>query len=267
MYEVHWKLNEKPFENTPDPRFIYYSREHLEAATRLTYAIEERKGAAMLTGEYGCGKTVISRLLFDILPKNKYEIGLITNPLLSHQDLLHEICIQLGIKDSEELQKPQMLMALNERFYDNVNNHRDTVIMIDEAQAIEDLRTFEELRLLLNFQLNERFLITLILIGQPELREKINELEQFKQRLAIKYHLNPLNREDTGKYIVHRLKIAGADSKIFSEKAIDSVWENSEGIPRLINTTCDMCLLTGFIKRLDEVNEEVAKRAIFDLNN
>jgi len=266
MYEVHWGLKEKPFENTPDPRFIYHSREHLEAATRLTYAVEERKGAAMLTGEYGCGKTVISRLLFDILPTSKYEIGLVTNPLLSHKDLLLEICVQLGIKDPTEFPKPQMLAALNERFYDNVNNNRDTVIMIDEAQAIDDLRTFEELRLLLNFQLNERFLITLILIGQPELREKINELEQFKQRLAIKYHLNPLNREDTEKYIEHRLEIGGTESKIFSNKAIDLVWEKSEGIPRVINTICDMCLLTGFIKKQDEVNEEVTEMAIFDLN-
>ncbi|UCC38720.1 MAG: AAA family ATPase [Candidatus Aminicenantes bacterium] len=266
MYEVHWGLKEKPFENTPDPRFIYHSHEHLEAATRLTYAVEERKGAAMLTGEYGCGKTVISRLLFDILPKSKYEIGLVTNPLLSHKDLLQEICVQLGIKNSTELPKPQMLTALNERFYDNVKKNRDTVIIIDEAQAIEDIRTYEELRLLLNFQLNERFLITLILIGQPELREKINELEQFKQRLAIKYHLNPLNREDTEKYIEHRLKIAGTEKEIFSDKTVGLIWEYSEGIPRVVNTVCDMCLLTGFIKRQDEVNEEIAKKAILDLN-
>ena len=115
--------------------------------------------------------------------------------------------------------------------------------------------------------MNERFLLTLILIGQPELREKVNELEQFKQRLAIKYHLNPLNREDTEKYVAHRLKIAGTDGKIFSDKAIDSVWENSEGVPRVINTISDMCLLTGFIKKQDEVNEEIAKKAIFDLNH
>lgn len=267
MYEVHWGLKEKPFENTPDPRFIYHSREHLEAATRLTYAIEERKGAAMLTGEYGCGKTVISRLLFDVLPKNKYEIGLVTNPLLSHKGLLHEICTQLGIKSNPYMPKTKVLMALNERFYNNVKSRKDTVIMIDEAQAIEDLRTYEELRLLLNFQLNERFLITLILIGQPELREKINELEQFKQRLAIKYHLNPLNKEDTEKYIVHRLKIAGTKRKIFSADAINIVWENSEGVPRVINTICDMCLLTGFIKRQDKVNEKIAKKAILDLNH
>ena len=266
MYEVHWGLKEKPFENTPDPRFIYHSREHLEAATRLTYAIEERKGAAMLTGEYGCGKTVISRLLFDVLPKSKYEIGLVTNPLLSHKGLLHEICTQLGIKSNPYMPKTKVLKALNERFYDNVKNRKDTVVMVDEAQAIVDLRTFEELRLLLNFQLNERFLITLILIGQPELREKINELEQFKQRLAVKYHLNPLNKEDTEKYIVHRLKIAGTRRKIFSADAIDIVWENSEGIPRVINTICDMCLLTGFVKKQKQVTKQVAKKAIFDLN-
>ena len=117
MYETYWKLKEKPFENTPDPRFIYSSHEHLEAATRLTYAVEERKGAALLTGEYGCGKTVISRLLFDLLPKDKYEIALVTNPLLSPVELLREICFQLDIKNIANSVKQQLLMNLNDRFY------------------------------------------------------------------------------------------------------------------------------------------------------
>lgn len=267
MYEIYWGLKEKPFENTPDPRFIYSSHEHLEAATRLTYAVEERKGAAMLTGEYGCGKTVISRLLFEILPPEKYEIGLVTNPLLSPIDLLQEICFQLGMKTSSDLPKTQLLMNLNERLYKNINNHKNTVIIIDEAQAINDLMTFEELRLLLNFQLNDRFLITLILIGQPELREKINELKQLKQRLAISYHLNPLSKDDTERYIIHRLKIAGTENKIFLDDVFHLIWESSSGIPRVINSICDMCLLVGFTKKYNEIDQELVKKAIHDLEH
>ena len=265
MYESYWKLKEKPFENTPDPRFLYSSHEYLEAATRLTYAVEERKGAALLTGEYGCGKTVISRLLFQLLPQDKYEIGLVTNPLMSPVELLREICSQLGIKISSDSAKPELLTKLNERFYENLNTNKETVIIIDEAQTIKNLETFEELRLLLNFQLNDRFLLTLILIGQPELRAIVDRLKQLKQRLAIRYHLNPLSKEDTKYYITHRLKVAGTEAKIFSDKAFSLVWVHSDGVPRLINTICDMGLLLGFTQRLKEISEDIIKKAAYDL--
>jgi len=267
MYEAYWGLKEKPFENTPDPKFLYSSHEHLEAATRLTYAIEERKGAALLTGDYGCGKTVIGRLLFELLPSDKYQIALLTNPLLSPIDLLREICLQLGIKSPPNLPKTQLLSDLNNHLYDNMKNHKDTVIVVDEAQAIKDHTTFEELRLLLNFQLNNRFMLTLILIGQPELREMINEFKQLKQRLSMKYHLNPLNKEDTKKYILHRLKVAGLKKIFFSDNVHDLIWENTGGVPRMINTLCDMCLLLGFTKALKEINEDIVKKAIYGLEH
>ena len=266
MYEKYWGLKEKPFENTPDPRFIYFSAEHLEAISRLMYAVEERKGAALLTGDYGCGKTVISRLLFEKLTRDKYELALITNPLLNPMALLREICYQLNMKISMRSTKTHLLKQLNERFYENMNNDKDTVIMIDEAQAIQNLTAFEELRLLLNFQLNDRFLLTLILIGQPELREKINQFKQFKQRLAIKYHLNPLNEKDTEKYIVHRLEVAEARDGIFTPKAMRLAWERSEGIPRVINNICDMSLLIGFTKKLDKIDRGLIAEVASDLD-
>jgi len=267
MYEVHWGLREKPFENTPDPRFIYLSHEHLEATTRLTYTIIERKGAALLTGEYGSGKTIISRLLFEILPQDKYEVALVTNPLLSPIELIREICLQLGIKITRKMPKTKLLKDLNQHFYENMNKGKDTVLIIDEAQAIRDPMAFEELRLLLNFQLNDRFLLTLLLLGQPELRETIEEFKQLKQRLAIRYHLSPLSKENTEKYIIHRLGIAGAKRKIFSDNANNVIWKNSEGIPRMINTICDMCLLVGFAKGLNEINEEIVKKATYGLDH
>ena len=265
MYELYWALKEKPFENTPDPRFIYFSNEHLEAISRLTYAVEERKGAALLTGDYGCGKTVLSRLLFEKLTHDRYESALITNPLLNPISLLREICFQLDVKISVKSPKTQLLRKLNERFYENMNNNKDTVIIIDEAQAINNLTAFEELRLLLNFQLNNRFLLTLILIGQPELREKINELKQLKQRLAIKYHLNPLNEQETEKYIIHRLEVAEATREIFTTNAMHLTWERSEGIPRVINNICDMSLLVGFTKKLNKIDRDLIEEVAGDL--
>ena len=262
MYQEYWGLKEKPFENTPDPRFLYYSHEHEEAISRMLYAVTERKGAAMLTGEYGCGKTLMSRLLFEKLPEDKYEIGLITNPALKPAELLNEICFQINIKLSAESSKEKILQKLNDHLYQNLKTEKDAVIVIDEAQTIRDPMTFEELRLLLNFQLNNRFLMSIILIGQPELKDMINKMKQLSQRISIKYHLNPLSRKDTTKYIIHRLKIAGREDKTFTEKAIYRIWENSEGIPRLINNLCDMSLLVAFNKEMKGVDESVALEVI-----
>ncbi len=266
MYEAYWGLKEKPFENTPDPKFLYSSHEHVEALTRLMYTIEERKGAALLTGDYGCGKTVISRRLFETLPPEKYETALVTNPLLSPVEILREICIQLGIKTSHSWPKTQLLQELNERLYHNLRRHKDTVVIVDEAQSVKDPKTLEELRLLLNFQLNDRFLLTLILIGQPELREIIDKFKQLKQRLAIRYHLNPLNNKDTQKYINHRLEIAGAKNSIFVSTVYDSIWQNSGGVPREVNTICDMCLLLGFTKKAKGIGKDIIEKAISGLD-
>lgn len=267
MYETYWGLKEKPFENTPDPKFLYSSHEHMEALTRMTYAIEERKGAALLTGDYGCGKTLISRRLFEMLPPDKYDIALVTNPLLASTEIVREICIQLGIKSSPTWPKTQLLSELNERLYQNMRSHKDTVIIVDEGQSIKDIRTLEELRLLLNFQLNNRFLLTLIIIGQPELREIINKYKQLKQRLAIRYHLNPLSQDDSKKYILHRLEIAGAKNDIFVNNVHETIWQNSGGVPRVINSICDMSLLLGFTKKSKAVNIDLVRKAISGIDH
>lgn len=262
MYESYWGLNEKPFENTPDPRFLFLSSEHLEALTRLIYIVEELKGATLLTGEYGCGKTVLSRLLFEKLSPDKYNVALVTNPLLDATELLEEICFQLGIEIKETPLKTHLLRELNSSLYKNMKNGKGTIVIVDEAQAIKSEQAFEELRLLLNFQLNDRFLLTLILIGQPELREIIGKLKQFKQRISMQYHLNPLNITDGEKYIFHRLKVAGAKKRIFSDGAVKSIWEHAEGIPRIINTICDTCLLTGLSMKASKIDGTIVDKVI-----
>ncbi len=264
MYIEHWKLKEKPFELTPDPRYVFYSREHEEALLRLLYTVRELKGAMLLTGLYGCGKTILSRVFLNELMGSKYEVALINNPRLSANELLSEMIYQLGAEKFQEDSKVKLLRAFNEIVYANLNIGKETVVVIDDAPSIEALDTFEELRLLLNFQQDNRFLITLVLIGQSELRKQLKQLPQLKQRLLIEYHLNPLNEQDTFNYIEHRLKIGGREDPIFDQPSKKMIFHYSSGIPRLINGIADMCLLEGFIQNKNIINQSLLKKVVDD---
>ena len=265
MYEEYWKLQEKPFENTPDPHFIYYSQRHEEALSRLLYAVRERKGAAILTGEYGSGKTLLSRVLLEELSNDQYQSALIFNPRLPPLELIKEIVYQLGKDVSFLTSKTDLLHSLNEILYKNKNDNKNTVVVIDEAQTIGEEDTFEELRLLLNFQLNDSFLFSLILLGQPELKEKIDELPQLRQRLAVRYHLKALTGIETGEYVKHRLRVAGAEQQIFLEDALKKIYYFSAGIPRRINNICDMALLVACGEGLDKISKKVIQEVAEDL--
>ena len=264
MYEEYWRLQQKPFENTPDPHFFYYSRKHEEALSRMLYAIRERKGAAILTGEPGCGKTLLSRVLLKELNTEQYQLAFIFNPRLSPLNLMKEIVYQLDSRISSS-SKINLLHYFNEILYANRNNNKGTVIVIDEAQTIGHKNSFEELRLLLNFQLNDDFLLTLILLGQPELKEKIDNLPQFKQRFAVRYHLGALSEDETGRYIRHRLKMAGSQQEIFPEDVLIDIYRYSAGTPRRINNICDMALLAGSAGGMDKVNGELIREVAEDL--
>ena len=265
MYEKYWGLTEKPFENTPNPRFMYYSKKHEEALMRMLYAIKEEKGAAMLTGEYGSGKTALSRIIIEELIKDKiYEAALITHPQLTPVQFLQEIIYQLKNEHAKG-SKPQLLHMMQDIVYKNFNEGKKTVILIDEAQVIKDKDTFEEVRLFLNFQLNNKFLITLILIGQPELLVKIKAIPQLKQRLGIKYHLVGLNDIETSEYIKYRLSVGGAKSDIFTPEAIEMIYDYSKGLPRSINNMCDMSLLIGFGQEAKVIGKELAQKIVADL--
>jgi general secretion pathway protein A len=266
MYEEYWKLKEKPFENTPDPKFFYNSSHHEEALMRLYYVIKERKGAGVLTGEYGSGKTVLTRFIVrELSYDNRYKIALIVNPSLSAEDFLKEIVYQLEGKDCEG-SKLDLLHKINDILYKSKEENKDVVLIVDEAQAINSEEMFEELRLLLNFQLNDRFLLTIILVGQPELREKINRLPQLKQRMAISFHLNVLSPADTALYIEHRCKIAGAQKNLFSKEACEVIAANSGGIPRKINTYCELSLMQAMIDKKTIVDQHITEEAVEDIN-
>jgi len=259
VYESHWGLTAAPFQNVPDPNFFFLSDQHREGIAHLLYAVRHNKGAALLIGEVGCGKTTLSRALILQLAEEKYDIGLIANPSLPSNDFLEEIDLQLGIIPASA-SKVAILRSLNERLLTNLKQGKDTVLFIDEAHAIRDPEVFEELRMLLNFQLNDRFLLTLILMAQPEIKQIIGRLRQLDQRIAVRYHLHPLDQQETARYIKFRLERAGAARPLFSDEALALVWEHAEGVPRSINTLCDLCLLDGFASGARLVDGETVKR-------
>jgi len=267
MYKEYWGFQEKPFENTPDPKFIYYSPQHLEALTRLLYTVVERKSAAILTGEYGSGKTLIGRIITNRLmeEEKKYNIALIVNPAISSFQMLKEILYQLGGEIEKDSAKTDILNRLNEILYKNMTENRHTVIIIDEAQAIESKRVFEEIRLLLNFQTDDRFLLTLLLLGQPDLKGKVSKIPQLEQRFAVKYHLKRLTLDETVNYIQHRCLVASKKERIFTDLAYQSIYKSSLGIPRKINNLCDISLMLGYSKKLDKIDEDVTRAVGEDL--
>jgi general secretion pathway protein A len=264
VYEEYWGLTEPPFDNSPNPKFLYLSPEHEEALVRMMYAVRHRKGCAMLTGEYGCGKTTLSRALIQRLEAERYEIGLLTNPSWTSIEFLREILYQLGV-ETEEKSKPELLHRLNEVFFRNYRDGRDSVIIVDEAQLVGEDTVFEELRLLMNFQTDDRFLVTILLIGSPELTIKVRRLKHLDQRIAIRYHLNTLDDRHTAQYIMHRLKMAGQPNPIFTEEAVRLIFDFTRGTPREINNLCDITLLVGYRKNVREIDEKIIAAAIRDM--
>jgi general secretion pathway protein A len=264
MYEAYWELSEAPFDNSPNAKFFYLSPEHEEALVRLVYTVRHRKGCGMLTGEYGCGKTTLSRALIQRLEAERYEIGLLTNPSWNAADFLREVLYQLGVETAEK-NKPELLHLLNDAFYRNYQAGRDSVVIVDEAQLIEDDAVFEELRLLLNFQTAERFLVTILLIGSPELAVKVRRMKHLDQRITLRYHLNTLDYTHTANYIAHRLKMAGRRTQLFTDEAIKLIFDFTRGTPREINNLCDVALLVGYSKRLKEIGEKIIAEVIKDM--
>lgn len=269
MYLEHWHLKEKPFQNTPDPRFLYFSRRHEESLSRLLYTVQEGLGAALLTGVFGTGKTVLAQAFFEKVGPDKYRTACITNPQMDYVELLRSIVRHLDPGElptrRSDYSPDYFLERLEKTLLNNVQDGKETILVIDEAHLIKEEAILEGLRLLLNFQQNDRFLLTLILIGQPELRPKILSIKQLDQRIAMKCHLEALTGEESKAYILHRLGVAGGKEGLFSEGAIRFIFDRSGGIPRRINRLCDLSLLSAFSLRKKEVDEEMVQEAVRDL--
>lgn len=261
MYRSYWQLQRKPFENTPDPEFFFPSHEHEEALERLQYVVNANKGAALLTGDYGTGKTTIIRKVAYDAQANNISIAFLNNPRWAPEELLQEVLYQLGEPDIPT-SSLELGRKIGDVLYDNMVEGRSTLILIDEAQIIKSDNVFEELRLLLNYQMNDSFMVTLILSGQPELRERILAIPQFEQRMFIKYHFHMLDLDNTIAYIKHRLKIAGTEREIFSKDAVELIYQYSFGTPRRINNICDLALLTGFKKKTPIIDSNIIRSIV-----
>ena len=258
MYKEFYGLKEKPFSKTPDPRFLFMSHGHREALARLQYVIEERE-IAILTGEIGCGKTTISRALMDSMG-NAYHFSFIFNPRLSSMEFLRCIARGLNVATPSNY-KDELLKEINEALYRFHQDGRHPVIIIDEAQLIVDRDVFEEIRLLTNFQLDDQNLLSIIMMGQPELRKTLIEpvYEPFRQRLALNYHLCPLDLAETQDYLDFRIEIAGGSPGIFSIDAVIRIFEFSGGIPRKINLVATNALLEGFGREAALIEGEIVE--------
>jgi type II secretory pathway predicted ATPase ExeA len=263
MYLEYWGFRLLPFENVPDPDFFYLSETHKEALTRLLYATRERKGGALLSGDIGCGKTTLTNVYVREISGNGFDIGLLINPKLEPVELLQEILYQLNTTADPPDTKVKCLHILNEKMLENMKQNKDTLLVIDEAQLLTE-ENLEEIRLLQNFQLNDRQLLTVVLVGQTELRNRISNMEHIDQRIAIRYHLEPFNLDDTISYIRFRLEKAGSKENVFDSEAMEKIYDHSGGVPRKINHLCDLALLLGFSNKEKMINSQIIEGVLND---
>lgn len=266
MYLSHFSLNERPFSISPDPRFLFMSNRYREALAHLTYGVEDGGGFVLLTGEVGTGKTTVCRCLLQQLPDNT-RLAFVLNPKLNSLELLATICDELDIKYPENCDSLKVLTdKLSDYLLKCYQKGLSVVVMIDEAQNIAT-EVLEQIRLLTNLETNQKKLLQIILVGQPELQEKLakRELRQLAQRITARYHLRPLNLKETMAYVLHRVKIAGSKKTLFSRKSIELMHAKTAGIPRLINTICDRALVAACSRNKNQVDHKIMAEAVSDV--
>jgi general secretion pathway protein A len=266
MYESFFALKEKPFALTPNPRFLFLSKTHNEVYAHLIYGIESRAGFVEVTGEVGTGKTTILRTLLSHLDESKYRVAFIFNPKLTAFELLRNINREFGV-DDDGASNPDLIHALNAFLLTENEAGRTPILVIDEAQNLSG-EVLEQIRLLSNLETEDDKLIQVILVGQPELRHHLSDhsLRQLNQRIAVRYQLRPLNREETASYILHRLNIAGRpEGNLFSAAALKKVFACSGGIPRRVNLICDRALLTAYSEERGVISARDVNQAVKEL--
>ena len=262
MYNEYFGLKDTPFSIAPDPRFLYMSGQHREALAHLLYGLNSEGGFVLLTGEVGTGKTTVCRCLLDQIPDNS-SIAFIFNPKLTVDELLATICDEFGIKYPDGTASIKIFVDLiNDYLLKSHAEGRKAVLIIDEAQNLSS-DVLEQLRLLTNLETNQCKLLQIILLGQPELKEKLEqpELRQLSQRIIARYHLDSLPKKDVGAYVAHRLSVAGLQKKLFPDSTITKLYQLSGGIPRIINVLCDRALLGTFTQGGNRVSSSTLSKA------
>jgi len=267
MYESFFGLSEKPFSLTPDPDFLYMSNSHKKAMTYLRYGIESKEGFVQLSGEIGSGKTTILRSLLRSLDR-QIRAAYIVNPRGTFRQVLRTILDQLNVVPFRlDYSKERLLNKFHEFLKSQEAISHPVVLIFDEAQNL-DVSTLEELRMLSNYETDKEKLVQIILVGQPELREKLDrpELAQLRQRIAVRCHLGRLDRAETEAYIRHRLKVAGSKDEIdFEPETFDVIQQHTHGIPRLINVSCNNVLLAGYVEEKKSFTGEMVRRVVQEM--
>jgi len=263
MYETFYGFREKPFNLHPDPEYFFMSREHGETYTQLEYAITENKGFVVITGEIGSGKTTLINYLLRRL-RPDIEVAVLSHTIVRPKQFIKMLCQEFELS-SDGMNKVEMLDLFYNFLLAQFAARKRVVLIIDESQNLSE-KTLEEIRLLSNLESEKNHLLQIILLGQPELKHKLEQknLEQFVQRVTVYWHLKGLNQDEVGQYIQHRLKVAGSDdnSKIFNPEAVDALYTYSRGIPRLINLFCDAALVHGYADELKVIGKDTIEEVV-----
>ena len=262
MYNEYFGFREPPFSIAPDPRYLYMTAQHREALAHLVYGLNSDGGCILLTGEVGTGKTTICRCLLEQIPEHAH-VALVLNPKVSEIELLETICDELKIEYPQAGNTVKTYTDLIYRFLiETHRNNEKTVLIIDEAQNLS-APVLEQLRLLTNLETNQRKLLQIIILGQPELLDILSapEMRQLAQRITARFHLNPLNRDELKAYIGHRLAVAGQNIQLFPDDCIKLLYRLSNGVPRLINILCDRTLLGAYVENRHAASPSIVKKA------
>jgi general secretion pathway protein A len=262
MYLSFFGFRTKPFNLTPDPEFLYLTAVHREALAQLVYAVEQHKGFLLLTGEVGTGKTTLLRALMEQLSSNT-ACAFVVNSALTFDGILEYMLEDFGIA-KPDLSPAQRLITLNNFLTERFRAGQNTVLILDEAQNL-DRGTLEQIRLLSNFETPTEKPLQILLVGQPELRDKLEtpELRQLNQRIALRYHIPALNPVSTRNYVRSRLRVAGGrDQGLFDDEALARITQYCRGVPRIINAVCDHCLLTAYADQKRRITREIVEEAI-----
>ena len=268
MYENYYGLSDKPFRLRPDPHFFYGSKGHKRAMAYLEYGLSHGEGFIVVTGEVGAGKTTLVRNLFNQLPSDQIVAAHIVNTHLDAEDTLRTVVAAFGLP-YENASKTAMLARLEQFLRACDQEGKRALLVVDEAQNLTP-RAVEELRMLSNFQTDEKSLLQTFLLGQPEFRTTLHSagMQQLRQRVTASYHLGPMDAEETRAYIEHRLHTVGwRDDPTFSDNAYAAIYEYSGGIPRKVNALCDRLLLMGYLEELHALKEKDVNEVIADIQS